>query len=76
MGTITVANNSAKDIQVKVSRGGGDGGFDTWFTLQANGGRDTWNRNGNQVISFVRSLEPGTLVENILGVVGATTTIK
>lgn len=76
MGLITIVNTLDKDIQVKVSRGGGDGGYDNWYTLQANGGRDSWTRNGNQVISFIRSLEPGTLVENILGVVGATTTIK
>ncbi|MCJ1345754.1 hypothetical protein MMC31_003963 [Peltigera leucophlebia] len=75
MGVITVANNSAKDIQVKLSRDGDDSGQDDWFFVPAEGGRESWNRNKNQVISFVRSLEPGTPVETILGVVGATTTI-
>lgn len=78
MGAITIVNKSAHDIQVKVAKQGGDKDRDVsdrWYTLKANGGKDSWNRNENQLVFFVRSLGAGTFVETVLGVVGATVEI-
>lgn len=76
---ITIVNNNSQDIYVSVTATGSDsgkGGSETWYTLKANGGSDTWNyRSEKQVIRFVRSLTPGTTVETILGVPDKTANI-
>lgn len=76
MGVITVVNISANDAQVKVAIDDGDKGSNGWFTLKAHGGTETWNRNKNQVISYVTDVRPGTSVQIVLGVVGAVVQIK
>ncbi len=72
MGVITVVNNTSADIHVSVTATGGDfgkGGSEAWYTLEANGGRDTWGqRDEMQVVRFARSLDPGAVVESILGI--------
>jgi hypothetical protein len=72
MGVIVIVNNSSENIHVSVTATGGDfgkGGSESWYTLEANGGRDTWGyRSERQVIRFTRSLTPGATVETILGV--------
>lgn len=75
MAGITVVNNSKHEVVVKVAKDDGDKGSLGWYPLAANGGKDTWGRDLNQVIYFVRSVSPGALVETILGVVGGTATI-
>lgn len=76
---ITVINNSSEKISVSVTATGNDfnqGGSETWYTLEANGGSDTWNyRNEWQIVRFTRSSTPGALVETVLGVPGSTTNI-
>lgn len=74
MAGITIVNNSKHEVVVKVAKDDDKGSLG-WYTLGANGGKDTWSRDHNQVIYFVRSVSPGALVETILGVVGATATI-
>lgn len=79
MGALTIVNKSAHDIHVKVATDGSDRGkgvSDSWYLLKAGGGKDTWSRNENQVISFFGYLEAGALVRTVLGVVGATTEIQ
>ena len=75
MGEITVVNHSSAEIQVSITTTGGDHGDENWFPLKARGGRDTWNRNKNQVIRFVRSVNAGVLVEIVLGVPGSVVNI-
>ncbi|KAI1173612.1 hypothetical protein F4777DRAFT_556971 [Nemania sp. FL0916] len=79
MAGIKVVNNSTADIYVSVTATGNDsgkGGSETWYTVKANGGSDTWNyRNENQVVRFTRTQTPGTTVESVLGVPGSTTNI-
>lgn len=78
MGVITIVNKSAQDIQVKVASDSSDRGkgSEKWYTLKANGGKDTWTRIENQVIYFFYTLEPGTPVETILGLPGKTVEIE
>ena len=80
MSDITIVNNSTENIYVSVTATGGDsgqGGSEKWYTLEANGGKDTWNyRSENQVIRFTRSATPGVLVETVLGVPGSTVNIS
>lgn len=76
MGVITIINISAHDIWVKVAIDDGDKGNTGWFILKAHGGKDTWSRNQNQVISYVGHVEPGELVQIVLGVVGTTVQIQ
>jgi len=79
MSGITITNNTSVEILVSVSARSvdtGKGGSEAWFPLAADGGTDTWNyRSSLQVIQFIRSQTPGTLVETILGVPGKTTNI-
>ncbi len=79
MGGISIVNNTSRDIYVSVTQTGGDfgrGGSEDWYTLEANGGTDTWgSRNEWQVIRFTRSQIPGAPVETILGVPGKTVNI-
>lgn len=78
MGKITIVNRTADEIQAKVATDGGDKdrGSNKWFTLTANGGRDTWNRNEPQVIDIVRGFAPGLPVQTLYGVPDATVEIK
>jgi hypothetical protein len=79
MSGITVVNNSTADIYVSVTYDGKDfqkGGSEDWYTLKANGGKDTWNYRGqNQVARVVRSQTAGTTVESFLAVPGQTVNI-
>ena len=79
MSGITIVNNSTVDIYVSVTTTGGDsgkGGSEKWYTLKANGGKDTWNyRSENQLIRFTRSSSTGVSVETVLGVPGSTVNI-
>ena len=78
--SIKVVNNTPKDITVSITATGGDfgkGGSETWYTLTANGGSDTWNyRTQTQIVRFARGTYAGFPVESVLGVPGATVTIS
>ncbi|KAB8300307.1 hypothetical protein EYC80_000501 [Monilinia laxa] len=80
MSTITIVNNSTADVSVSVTYDGNDfqkGGSESWYTLKANGGSDTWNyRASNQVARVVRSKTAGTPVEAFLAVPGKTVYIN
>lgn len=79
MSGITVINNSTADIYVSVTYDGGDfqkGGSEGWYTLKANGGKDTWNyRASNQIARVARSQTAGTGIESFLAVPGKTVNI-
>lgn len=69
---VTVVNNSSADVQVSVTYDGSDfqkGGSEAWYTLKANGGKDTWGyRANNQIARVVRSTTAGAPVESYLAV--------
>ncbi|KAF7856302.1 hypothetical protein EAF04_009830 [Stromatinia cepivora] len=72
MGVITVVNNSTADIYVSVTYDGEDfqkGGSEQWYTLGANGGKNTWGyRSYNQIVRVARSQTAGTPIESYLAV--------
>ncbi|KAI9650114.1 hypothetical protein NHQ30_000127 [Ciborinia camelliae] len=80
MGGITVVNNSTADIYVSVTYDGNDfqkGGSESWYTVKANGGKDSWGyRDSNQIVRVARSQTPGTAVESYLAVPDKTLSIN
>ncbi|KAL0574260.1 hypothetical protein V5O48_007689 [Marasmius crinis-equi] len=52
MGNILVINASSKHVQVFVSAYSNKTGDDSWCTLPAGGGRDSWGRCGWEFIAF------------------------
>ncbi|KAI9067858.1 hypothetical protein FKP32DRAFT_1562880 [Trametes sanguinea] len=51
MGSIIVINSSGSTVAAFVSKYSNSGGDDGWFNLAA-GGRDSWGRNGWELVAF------------------------
>jgi hypothetical protein len=79
MSTITVQNNTSVTIWVSITATGadtGNGGDENWFTVQPNGGSETWGeRSTPQIVRYVKSYNAGAVVESVLGVPGDTVSI-
>ncbi|KAJ3562340.1 hypothetical protein NPX13_g8600 [Xylaria arbuscula] len=77
MGDIVVINHSTVEIKVRVTAAGsGDDkgyGSENWYSLEANGGTDTWSyREQPQIVFYVKSDSPGSVVSSVFGVPGQT----
>lgn len=67
--TITVVNNSSKDIYVNVFASGDDDkyGYKEWYLCEANGGTISWARDHRQAVFVAREDSTGSPIETLLG---------